>query len=201
MKQWLLFLCIISCFTGEIQADSIWDYANPNVYSVSGRRIKVGDIVTVYVSESTTAVQEASTRTSKKSNIGTNMLSAWDQVANLLGNENIRKQSNTQLSGEDGYRGAGQTSRRSQIKTVITAIITEVLESGNLYIVGEHKIKINQEVETIRIAGVIRPQDIQGNNSINSFQIAKAEISVNGSGVVSEKQTPGMLTKVFNWVF
>ena len=61
--------------------------------------------------------------------------------------------------------------------------------------------KVNNELETVRVAGVIRPQDIDANNSIFSYQIAKAEISVNGAGVVSEKQNPGLMSKIFGWMF
>ena len=64
-----------------------------------------------------------------------------------------------------------------------------------------HKVKVNDELETIRVAGVIRPQDISPKNSVYSYQVAKAEISVHGSGVVASKQSPGIMTKVFNWLF
>ena len=84
---------------------------------------------------------------------------------------------------------------------MITAVITEILEGGNVYVVGEHKVKVNNEVETIRVSGIIRPSDIGMGNTINSYQIAKAEVSVNGSGVVGSKQNPGVLTKMFNWLF
>ena len=84
---------------------------------------------------------------------------------------------------------------------MISSVITEILDNGNLYLEGIHKVKVNDELETIRVAGVVRPQDISPKNSIFSYQIAKAEISVNGSGVVASKQSPGVLTKMFNWLF
>ncbi|NBV84582.1 flagellar basal body L-ring protein FlgH, partial [bacterium] len=64
-----------------------------------------------------------------------------------------------------------------------------------------NKVKVNQEMETIRISGIIRPSDISAANTIDSYQIAKAEVSVNGSGVIGSKQSPGVLTKMFNWLF
>ena len=133
--------------------------------------------------------------------MGTSIQNNWDQVANLLGNETIRKTFDFGFSGEDEYQGSGQTSRRSKVKAIVTSIVTEILDSGNLFIIGEHNVKVNNEIETIHVSGIVRPQDISAKNSVFSYQIAKAEVSVNGEGVVGAKQTPGMMTKMFNWLF
>jgi flagellar L-ring protein precursor FlgH len=190
--------------TSELQADSLWRSSargGAGLYSSSQRRIGVGDVVTIRISESTSAVQEASTRTQKESQLNTDLLSAWDQVANVLGSETLRKQYEVGIRGDDEYSGAGQTSRRSTFKTIVTGIVTEILENGNLFVIAEHELKINQEIQTIRLSGIIRPADIEIDNSVHSHQIAKAEISINGAGIVGSKQTPGMLTKMFNWLF
>jgi len=200
---WISFVCVmcVVLLYGPVHADSLWGGSSGNLYGGERKKVRVGDVVTIVISESTSAVQEASTRTSKGSSVGFQMGSAWDQVANLLGTETIRKTYDASLSGDDEYRGAGQTSRKSQVKAMITAVITEILDGGNVYVVGEHKVKVNNEVETIRVSGIIRPSDISGDNTINSYQIAKAEVAVNGAGVVGAKQNPGVLTKMFNWLF
>ncbi len=184
-----------------VYADSLWDSGKGNLYSADRRRPKVGDVVTIMISESSTAAQEATTRTSKESGIGVELGSGWDQVANLLGSETIRKTYDGSLKGNDTYLGTGQTARKSTVQAMVTAVITEILENGNVYVVGEHKVKVNNEIETIRISGIIRPTDITAANTINSYQIAKAEVSVNGAGVVGSKQSPGVLTKMFSWFF
>ena len=198
----LLFISSILLITSvEVPADSLWARSKGPFYGVTSRKVKVGDVITIFISESTTAVQEASTRTKKKSSLGTDLSNNWDQVANLLGNETIRKTFDFGVEGNDDYQGSGATSRSSKVKAVVTSIVTEVLDTGNLYIVGEHRVKVNNEVETVKVAGIIRPQDISAKNSVFSYQIAKAEVSVNGSGVVGSKQTPGIMTKTFNWLF
>jgi flagellar L-ring protein FlgH len=194
----LIFLTIIP---KTITSDSLWDYARTPIYGTSKREVQVGDIITVKITESTSAVQEASTRTGKTSKIGTDILSNWDQIASIMGSETLRKRQEFELEGEDQYRGTGQTSRKSKVTAIITAIVTEILESGNIYIIGDHQVKINNELETIHIAGIIRPEDIAPDNSVESFQIAKAEVSVIGAGVIGAKQSPGVLTKMFNWFF
>lgn len=193
----LLLLLIVMPMS--VHADSLW--TGSSFYSASSREIKVGDIITIQISESTSAVQEATTRTSKTSSLEADLLNDFDKITTALGNEQNRQEFETNASGQDDYRGTGQTTRRSQVRAVITAVVTEILDSGNLYVVGEHRVKVNNEVETIRIAGIVRPQDISARNTVFSYQLARAEVSVNGAGVVGQKQSPGVLTKAFNWLF
>tara|TARA_Y100001970_G_scaffold33236_2_gene41275 strand:- start:7835 stop:8395 length:561 start_codon:yes stop_codon:yes gene_type:complete len=185
----------------EVVADSLFDNAKTPFYGVNRRLIRVGDIITIYVSESTSAAQQASTSTERESRLGASIQNNWEQVGNLLGNETLNQKRQYGLNGDDKYEGSGQTSRRSQVKAVVSSVVTEILDNGNLYVEGIHKVKVNDELETIRVAGVIRPQDISPKNSVYSYQVAKAEISVHGSGVVASKQSPGIMTKVFNWLF
>ena len=201
MNKLFVTILLTSLLAIPVSADSLWAGARGPLYGIQKRRIEVGAIITVIISESTSAVHQASTRTQKDASIGANLRNDWNQVANLLGNENNRKTIDFGMGGDDSYNGEGQTSRRSSVKAVVTSVVTEILESGNLYIIGEHKVKVNNEIETIRVSGIIRPQDITGRNTVMSSQIAKAEVSVNGDGVIADKQTPGMMTKMFNWLF
>lgn len=201
IKPIYLSLMLIGLLPLTLNADSLWDNSQVPLYGVPKKEIRVGDIIIVNISEQTSAVQEATTKTSKQSQLGSDFINNWDQVANIQGNETLRKRNEFELRGDDGYEGLGSTSRKSRIKTIISATVTEILDNGNIFIIGEHKIKVNDEVETIRIAGIVRPEDIRADNSINSFQIAKKEMSINGAGVVGSKQTPGIMTKMLNWFF
>ena len=201
MHKLFVIILLISISGTPLLSDSLWSPSQASFYSVQKRQIRIGDIITVLISESTSAVHSATTRTQKDASVGASMRNNWDQVANLLGNETLRKTFNFGLSGDDSYEGSGQTSRQSSVRAVVTCVVTEVLESGNLFIVGDHRVKVNNEIETVRISGVIRPADITGQNTVLSSQVAKAEVSVNGEGVVSAKQTPGIMTKMFNWLF
>ncbi|MFC1771327.1 flagellar basal body L-ring protein FlgH [Candidatus Margulisiibacteriota bacterium] len=197
----ILINCFLFIFISCSWADSLWQSARTPIYGTPSKEIRVGDIITIRISESSSAVHEASTRTSKLSQIGTDFLSNWDQVANILGSETIRKQHEFGLEGNDAYRGLGQTSRKSRLTAIISGRVTEILENGNIFLVAERKLKINNEVEILRISGTINPEDIDSNNSVASYQIAEAEVSVLGSGVIGNKQSPGILTKSLNWLF
>mgnify|MGYP001290107643 CR=1 FL=1 len=198
----LFYSLVISLFIGTgLYADSLWDNAKSPFYGVTRRQISVGDIITIYVSESTSAVQQASTRTDKEASLGAKLETSWEQIASILGNETQERDQQYSLRGEDSFEGSGQTSRRSQVKAVVSSVVTDILDNGNILIEGLHQVKVNNELETIRVAGIIRPQDISVKNSVFSYQIAKAEISVNGAGVVASKQNPGLMTKLLNWLF
>jgi len=79
----------------------------------------------------------------------------------------------------------------------ITAQITEVLPNGNLRIQGRRRIKVNNEEQIISVEGIIRPADINEDNSIYSIYIADAQIKYEGKGVLGENQRPGILRIYF----
>lgn len=198
----LLIGISLFCFSTDcVFGDSLWKKNSESLFSAP-RSNRIGDVITIYISENSSAVQQADTNTSKESSVGANFLDSWNQVAQVLGSdESMRKNKNISLGGQDKYTGGGKTSRTSKVQAVITAVITEILENGNLYIVGERNVKVNDEIETIYISGIIRQEDITPENTVFSYQIARADISVKGSGVVGAKQTPGIMTKFFNWLF
>ena len=69
---------------------------------------------------------------------------------------------------------------------------------------GKKTISINNGDEYIHITGIVRPQDISANNTIFSTKLANAEIAYSGTGIVSDVNETGWLTKFFNskwWPF
>ncbi len=175
------------------------------MYNSKRRGYQIGDTITILVSQSTSAEHEAGTRTNKRSNLGADFFDYWDQVAFNTGDSaddsSLRKRQQYILEGRDDYSGLGQTTRKSRVNAVVTAVVTEVFPNGYLYVVGENKVKVNEETETVRIAGIVRPDRISPKNTVFSHEIANVELSVKGVGVVASKQNPGIMTKVFNWFF
>ena len=202
MKKQFLFISLFVLVFFTVQADSLWKSYSERIYQPGGRIIGKGDMITIYVSESTSAVQQASTSTGKNTSIGTSLSNNWDKVTSALGNDRNRVNQELGITGSDSYQGTGQTQRRSSVRAIVTAVVTDILKNGNLFVVGEHKVKVNQDIETIRISGIIRPEDITRKNSVFSWQIAKAEVSVSGSGgPIATKQNPGVVGKLVNWIF
>ena len=196
----LAIICSVLLLTvSSLQADSIWKSSAYSFYT-SKRSPKIGDVITILISAESTAISQAGTKTSKKSGVGLNLYGIQDKYRGT-GSDNNRDLYNANFQAKDDYSGLGQTTRKSKVETIVSATITDILENGNLVIVGEYSISINDETERIRISGIVRPEDIAPDNTVPSHKIANGQVSVKGEGVVSSKQTPGVLSKLFNWVF
>lgn len=86
--------------------------------------------------------------------------------------------------------GAGATTRSESINLSVAAVVTDVLPNGNLVISGSQEVRVNSELRILTIAGIVRPNDIGANNTIDYERIAEARISYGGRGRLTEVQQP-----------
>jgi flagellar L-ring protein precursor FlgH len=157
---------------------------------------RINDMVTIVVSESTQASSAADTSSSKDS-------SAKIGAANLFGLEKKVKElsSAVDASSNTTFKGAGSTSRATTLSTTVTARVKGVLPNGYLLIEGVRELRLNNENQTVYLTGIVRPEDISAKNLIPSGSIAQLEVRVQGRGVVSQPQRPGLLFRILNGVF
>ncbi len=175
-------------FAGPAGAASLWD-DNANLFA-DDRPSRVGDIVTVLVSEKTDAKDEAKMDVQKSSN---------NTVADGTGILNFIR--GLTFSSSNSSVGDGSVERKHHATATLSCLVTEVLPNGNLVIEGTRDVSTSEEVLQFQLIGVIRPQDVNGNNQIRSELIANAELAVKGRGVVSRTQKPGIVTQILQTVF
>ena len=151
---------------------------------------EAGDIITVLIEEDANAVQSANTSTSQSSSIEAEAGSGLFDFLKAFG-----------LGYSDQGSADGETQRSGTLEADITTQVEEVLDNGNLRIIGSKKIKINGEEQIIKLSGIIRVEDINLDNTVSSQKVADASIEYEGKGIVSEKQEAGIFEKIMNFFF
>ncbi|RMG04212.1 MAG: flagellar basal body L-ring protein FlgH [Nitrospirae bacterium] len=171
------------------------------------RARRLNDLVTVLIVESVSGSKKAETKTGRDSSIDagiTGFLGApLDlNLANLYGKGNTFSPSIKSEITND-YTGSGETTREGTLKGTITARVVDVLPNGNLVIESRKEITLNFEKQVLVLKGIIRPEDISADNTIQSTRIADSQIFLVGQGVIDEKQSPGWLGRVVDriWPF
>lgn len=166
-----------------------------SLYSLfsDNKAFQVGDAITIIVLESSQASNNAETSTGRSSSIGTSLSGGIDK-ANL-------PKTDINLGTDNTFSGSGSTKTTGVVKTKISAIVDSVYANGNMRIRGSRKIVINGEEQMIKITGIVRPSDISPDNSVYSYNISDAEITFEGNGMIDSSQKPGILTRLFHWLF
>jgi flagellar L-ring protein FlgH len=145
------------------------------------RASQVDDLVTIVVSESTSAVSTGATKTQRQS-------STQSSITGLLGlpkaTSSLANLANT--SGNTQLNVQGTTSRTTTLTTTLTARVVKVLPNGSLVVESTHQLQVNSEHQTLTVRGVVRPDDIDTTNSVPSTRLADLELHVDGKGVVGD---------------
>lgn len=72
----------------------------------------------------------------------------------------------------------------------VAVIIIDQLRNGNFVVSGRQELRVNNELREVVVAGIVRPQDIDAENTIASEKIAEARITYGGRGTLTDYQQP-----------
>jgi flagellar L-ring protein FlgH len=171
---------------------------NPNSLWRSGSRAffkdqrahQVGDILTVAVNITDKANIENDTQRSR-----TNKEDSG--ITDFIGAKTLGAQAQKVLPGRiltadstASSEGKGSVDRKEALQTNVAAVVTQVLPNGNLVVEGKQEIRVNYEIRELIVAGIVRPEDIQSDNTIDSTKIAQARIAYGGRGQIMDVQQP-----------
>ena len=158
---------------------------------------RVGDTLTIRLAERTNASKSSSTSTKKSTNIDI----PGPIIAGRPVTHNGVEILNTQVDNNSEFDGEGASTQSNRLEGDISVTVAQRLSNGNLLVRGQKWISINQGQEYVRIQGIVRPIDIDPDNSISSLKVADAMIAYGGKGPLASANSPGLLSRFFNLPF
>ena len=153
------------------------------------RAHQVGDILTVTVNLNDKAVIASETQRSRKNEEDSGVDNLFGAKKVPLINQAIPTRIFTADSNSSSD-GKGSVNRSEALITNVAAVVTQVLPNGNLVVEGKQEVRVNFEVRELIVAGIVRPEDIQSDNTIDSSKIAEARIAYGGRGQITDVQQP-----------
>ncbi len=161
---------------------------------------RVGDPLTVIISETHNSSFQANSQNNKKDTIknGPNSvpLLDWLKVGFLS-----TLTANSNSATDQALSSSGLSSQRGQMSAKVAVLIKQILPNGTLVVEGTRSVKFGHETQTMVLSGVCRIDDIRTDNTLLSENLANAEIKSEGIGAIYKKQKQGFLSKILGWLF
>ncbi|TDH38266.1 flagellar basal body L-ring protein FlgH [Pseudohoeflea suaedae] len=161
---------------------SLWDDRQSKLFTDS-RAHAIGDLLTVDLRINDKATFDNATDRSRVNSSGISATLGIPAIG-AEGSGSVDYGSNTST------KGTGTTERSEKLNLKIAAVVAGVLQNGNLIISGSQEVRVNHELRILNIAGIVRPQDVDHNNTIAYDKIAEARVSYGGRGRLTEVQQP-----------
>jgi flagellar L-ring protein precursor FlgH len=158
---------------------------------------RVGDVLTIRLTESTAASKSAVTKTSKTTGVANTGVTLFGRTP-TVGGAGI---GTTAFNGADSFDGEGSATQGNSFTGSLTVTVMDVQQNGNLVVQGDKTLKLNQGDEFVHVSGVVRRADIATDNSVTSDRVADAHISYSGKGVIASSNKMGWLARFFNSPF
>ena len=176
---------------------SLWREGRPaSLLYTDARALRDNDLVVIKIEEVADARRSANTDLERNSDTQAQITAFLGVLAKIKGLDlNIAGGSKSKFSG------TGNTGRSEFLTATVPATVTKVLPNGNLFVEGHRVVLVNSEEQHFYISGVVRPIDIDQENSIKSSMVADAQIEFVGRGVLTDNQRQGWLSRFLGWLW
>ncbi len=180
---------------------SLWRDGRPaSMLFTDARALHANDLVVINIEEVANATRSADTTLDRSS-------SSAAQINAFLGLLKKLKISSTDSglniggSSTSSFKGQGSSDRSESLTATVPAMVMKVLPNGNLFVEGHRAILVNSEEHHFYISGVVRPIDIDQQNSVKSSMVADAQIEFVGRGDLTDNQRQGWLSRYLGWIW
>lgn len=188
---------------GAGRGESLWRSPAPSTAGgylfTDVRASRVGDVVTVLVVESASSKVQGTTDAKRDGSANVDLTGAnvfGFKLGQTLGAAGTRGLFS--YNGTSAHKGTGTINRTEEVTAQVPARVMKVLDNGLLLIEGRRLTVVNNETTTLAFSGVVRPEDITPDNTVRSTQVADAEVSMLGKGIIQEKQNPGFFNRLLD---
>lgn len=162
---------------------------SPTLFS-DRKAYRIGDVITIILEERTKSTKSATTDIKR------------DSTANVtnpvLGGRELPIDIGAELASQSDFKGDASSDQSNSLMGSITVTVHDVYPNGNLLIRGEKWLTLNQGDEYVRVSGIVRPEDIRPDNTVNSNLLADARLTYSGTGDLANSNRQGWLTRFFN---
>ena len=174
---------------------TIFNSAQGNLFSMETKAQEVGDIITVAFAESFQATKSQNAATSRSLDSSLSLPGVMDLI---IPDRTNAADLSTDLAAaaENSFSGSGSTAQSNSLTGQVSVHVVRVFRNGNLEILGQKKLTLNNGDEYIRVHGIVRPQDIDAENVVSSDRIANANIQYIGAGELDSPSKKGWYTKI-----
>lgn len=169
--------------------NSLWNDTSADLFR-DPRARTVGDVLTVKIAIKDKATLDNKSNRARDADRSLGLFGSYG-AGRGGGSSKWEGELDAELSSETRTRGEGAIRRSETIQLRVAAVVSAVLPNGNLVISGSQEVRVNFEVRVLNVAGVVRPRDIETDNTISYDKIAEARISYGGRGRIMEVQQPG----------
>lgn len=200
----ILLLGSVALLGGSAEAQarrgSIYSVAQGPISPIASKiAYKVGDLVTIIVSETQDLKNEESSDISKKTAVD------W-----AVTNFDIKPNAFSTLprlaaSSDDQFNGAANYTKKGKFTARLTATVVDVLPNGNLVLQGRREIRMDKETKFLEFGGIVRRYDLKSDNSVASELVANARVSYRGEGPLTNgtnrRGLGGFVHDAIDWIW